>query len=518
MFKILIVDDEIISRKKLAYQVTQMEVKFSWIMEASSGEEAFDVVKDFSPNILITDIQMGEMSGLDLIEESLKIHPNLECIIVCGYRDFEYARRAINFKVSNYLLKPINSNELYNAIYDSINRINKSLEFASVKNDKDKFEKLILKNQVEQIINYKADTSMSLLNFPSNIAYYQIVIFRPFSFSSSNQSEIKSLNIYEKSDIKIIKYAFKNVLTELSEQYTVIADNYTEKHQIIMIITSTLGNMEFAKSKINNTIEFLKDNLDKLFLYDISSSNIDKCITNDNFIKARNNLDNRLLKDYVKIPFSSSEVKQNFYEFDKNIQIGEIKSAFEKLSKIFIHTSSPDFNIRLWYCNVIHSIIRKSFFIKTNTLQLIGSENINGSIIDEFENVDEMITHIQNLKNAIFEEWSKPLNNIEKIVKNITLYIKENYSEKLSTNIIAKKYNISKSYLCAVFNKLEGTTIISYLTDYRLKKSCELLIKTNLRITSVANNVGFENVAYYYKILKKTFGQTPSEYRTKKCK
>lgn len=128
MYKILVVDDESLIREDIVYKIGTSNFPVTWLMEAASGEEALEAVREYHPDIMLADIKMDGMDGLQLAEKVGQIAPGMAIIIISGYSDFAFAQNAIRLGVQNYLLKPVKAAELAKALSQTAARLRQAQE------------------------------------------------------------------------------------------------------------------------------------------------------------------------------------------------------------------------------------------------------------------------------------------------------------------------------------------------------------------------------------------------------
>lgn len=148
-YSIIIAEDELLLQNNLIKKIKDTGLLFDVIAHAQTGIQAYELIEEYQPNLLITDIKMPTMDGLTLIKKVLSFYPDIDCIIISGFSDFEYAKKAIHYKVSDYLLKPIEEKALYEALY------NLQTKYLS---EEESYNKLFLgdqaKNTTEEIANH----------------------------------------------------------------------------------------------------------------------------------------------------------------------------------------------------------------------------------------------------------------------------------------------------------------------------------------------------------------------------
>ena len=499
MYKVMLVDDErlilqgvlnIIDWEKLGMEVIHM---------AENGKEALDKYKENPVDIIITDINMPVITGLELIMKIKEINKRAKFIVLSGYDEFSYARTAMKYGVENYILKPINEEELEAALID----INKK-----IKDEKEE----------ENIILEKNSILMKLLNgnVDSNELYYLKDIIR---LEFKNKYYTVSNILFNNKDIKN-KIDVQNLIdVNTSDKYEII---YKFNGDIILINSwNTDVNDESINKYYDTILKKLSSEFDEVFIAVgdkvESIEDIPKSYADSNIIKKyilTEGYNSCLYKnDIVKITNKNRSFNKEIEYLNKIIIERNEDKTLEYIEKIFKNEElAPediyDLSIKiLLLIDKISEDFRLSKNYKDETLSSVIVSIYDASTIDR---IKEIIT------NQVIE-LSKVMNtNIVKytpIVQQVVNYIDERYFEEVSLKTLSQKYNINSSYLGQIFTKEVGYSFSEYLNKIRNMKAKELILNTNMKINDIAKEVGYYETSYFYRKFKEFYGVSPATLR-----
>ena len=488
MYKVMLVDDErlilqgvlnIIDWEKLGMEVIHM---------AENGKEALDKYKENPVDIIITDINMPVITGLELIMKIKEINKRAKFIVLSGYDEFSYARTAMKYGVENYILKPINEEELEAALID----INKK-----IKDEKEE----------ENIILEKNSIIMKLLNgnVDSNELYYLKDIIR---LEFKNKYYTVSNILFNNKDIKN-KIDVQNLIdVNTSDKYEII---YKFNGDIILINSwNTDVNDESINKYYDTILKKLSSEFDEVFIAVgdkvESIEDIPKSYADSNIIKKyilTEGYNSCLYKnDIVKITNKNRSFNKEIEYLNKIIIEKNEDKTLEYIEKIFKNEElAPediyDLSIKiLLLIDKISEDFRLSKNYKDETLSSVIVSIYDASTIDR---IKEIIT------NQVIE-LSKVMNtNIVKytpIVQQVVNYIDERYFEEVSLKTLSQKYNINSSYLGQIFTKEVGYSFSEYLNKIKNMKAKELILITN-KLDIMRQAIFIENLKSFMEYLQR---------------
>ena len=539
MVKLFLVEDEIIMRDGIKKHIDWKGEDIDFCGEASDGELAFPMILKLKPDILVTDIKMPFMDGLELSKLVRKELPNLRIIILSGYDEFTYAQEAVSIGVEEYLLKPISPAKLLSSIKKVKDKIELSRDEAGML-DWTK-EELLERNAIEQQKLFRAMVSGSMtmselldagkkLNIELTARFYQVTLFNlSFQgesgdiFSEKQNSFWRQVNDY----LEMVEnsYIFDRgteglVLLTLAETEE---DVEIKRQQVIDRMIAISKNIVDGNyfvgigSVVNRLSEIGKsyDNANKAFSY--------RYFNNPNQIIDYKNLtepgadSNNLELDIKTVTFN----EKNKQAFEKFLRSGAQDEVNHFIDEIF--TALGDKNTRsLLFLNYITMDL---YFAIVAFIHDLGYETED--LGEEFADINIAIKGITNsetarkylkkgLNSAIKLRDSNSVKKYSVVLKKVLAYINENFDkDDISLNVVASIANISPNHFSTIFSQEMGVTFIEYLIGKRMEKAKELLMTTNLRSSEIAYKVGYKDPHYFSFMFKKTQGMTTREYRNR---
>lgn len=523
MAKILIVDDEKLTRADILYKVSRSGFTFDWIMEAASAEEALGVIRENQPDILLTDIIMNEINGIELIRAARKIRPEMAAIIICGYPDFTYAQEAVRLNVVDYLLKPVRQEQLTAVLSKALYAVKREKEYLSLSaksdmlkkqlNDRELWERLhIFLNSAEGFGSRFDKSSI----FPDDAENFLVCILRVSLPDRAGR--------FRANDYDLLRYGIANIVLELGKGYFLPFNSFGERHQVIVIAASPTRDTGIAWEKLRQTARrFLRAASEGLHVHiDMGMSTAGTGLSAMQMVQAKQALDMRLYGEpgneewrgfyYGDISGAALDMPEEDFRLYRNfISGGDLRGALETARRIF---ESPALsNIRMAYiemnCILVRACARKGVSIYS----YLGSECVNGSIIDRFETKRDVVESLCNTITQALSQWVEAADT-KAVLQNVKGYIEGHFCDNtLCTNSLSSRFSISLGYLSASYKKVFGTPISKYIISLRMQYAGRLLRETTYSLQTICEQTGFNNLSYFLRVFKRTHGCTPTEYR-----
>ena len=504
MYKVMLVDDEKLIIEGLKNIIDWKELGLEVVETALNGKEAFDKFTENKIDIIITDINMPQITGLKLINYIRDIDLNVKFVILTGYDEFSYAKEAIKYGVENYILKPINEEELKETLINIV----KDLE----EKNKKVIEILDKNRKLIQYINGKLDRSFiysieRLLNLDIYRTKYTVASIyitseydgdlfynirdiiesntnNGYEILNSNEGQAILINSWddniEKKDIINYYENIKNKIIERIGSYTFIAigeivDKITEI-DVSYTIAKELKKYSLTEGK-NKCIylDLIKDKKEKRITFKEKMDTLNKYIIEKDMLKIESVITNVIDNDDL--------TPRNIYDFSIKviILIDEIANEL-KIDKSYESDNLSSTIVDL--CN-------------ENT-----RESIKAFILREIEEIVDVM-------NANDNKYSP-------VVQQIINIVEDKYYEELSLKTLSYKYNINSSYLGQIFSKEVGISFSEYLNKIKNLKAKDLILNTNMKINDIAKMVGYIDSSYFYRKFKKYYGVSPSTLREMK--
>ncbi|PKM51362.1 MAG: hypothetical protein CVV02_07085 [Firmicutes bacterium HGW-Firmicutes-7] len=524
--KVLIVDDEKPARELLNRLIDWNELGFEVCGEAKNGKEAYEMYIKMKPDIIITDIQMPIMTGLELIKKIREADSEQRFIILSCYEEFSFAREAVRMNVEDYLIKDLLKKEdiiqLLLSVY--VNKVQ------AVKQRVKEDEKAQIKNNEKLIgcIDNQDNVGISeCLQLEQNINYAVLIV---------------SIDDYYSSKMNYKEYAkekIKNNLTSTLERFNdeqkqkiiqTFAYIGNGKFIVIVIITSDSSESFKLKNSFNivNNLRAAFSTRDQQHTISISISRDFQGVDSfkERYVEANEVLKYRLflgkeknLNYNLSIPkltkMSEQTLKNKIDKIIEDINNNDISKLKKEITDLYKENLSG-----FMQYNFLKEVNGQLFYLLSNICkqnnitygELFGINYLPVQMVDQFDTVEEIIEwFIQNFEQAIYIISEK--TRYSRRINDAILYIEENYELAISLHDISEALNIHKVYLSRIFKEETGVTISRYILNYRINIAKKLIETTNMKLYEIGEKAGFINSQHFVVCFKKIEGITPKEYR-----
>lgn len=535
--KVLIVDDELLIRNGIARKVQTLFPDTEIVGKAGDADEALDMIKNFHPHVVITDIRMPEVDGLQFISQAKELSNSIKFIIISGYQDFEYARNALQLGVKDYLLKPVDNTQLKNIIDKIIVQLEQeaqnesiisSLKASVTKNEdflRNKYFTDLIEADSEQCIK-QIVKNLELLDINFPLPRYTIITLVISEVEISKFTKIDNGQYLE-------KYAFSNIIEELlfSLGYVVSFENLRYNNQLVIIINHE-AKLDFnVGSRLYMILHTTLQTIKKLFNFsatigvgnEYSDIKYVPAAYNEAYTAAMQKIilgDNRIIHiSTLSEPnrltfFLSDEKKLLLLNYIKEVKS---KKAHEIIDEVFTHMNIDNlsyFNVKTIY---IELIILFSKIIKDSggSFEKIFSEDLfSETYLLRFSSLNSLYLWLKDCVTKICDYINELRKSSgKKTIEEIIKYIDDYYYMDINLNDLASKYYINANYLSQLFKNEININFIDYLTKIRIEKAKSLLIDTDLASYKVSELVGYGNSRYFSDVFSKHVGTTPTKYR-----
>ncbi len=504
MYRLIIVDDERIIREAISNCIDWNQIGIEVIGICKNGVEAYDMIVDTHPDIVLTDIQMPILSGLKLIEQVTALNLSIEFVILSGYSDFSFATEAMKYGVQHYLLKPCSPEQILETMQEVINKCNQKHSYEQLQNQHEDLISLHEENMISSIVIASLSHNQSLKQALNSFALYTDIYHTPYtqyqfsSLSKENLNQIlKYLSDYQEIRPSCIHLFYLCTEDRLSIFYkTTPLDEETSRYIkfLIQLASKEANSTDCTYKKISH------DSLYSLFeslIEHFSSYNLTYLIYNSTKLPIYN---------YPNIS------KQYNTKFD-DITINKLdKDHLESLLKSTLKMDS----FILAKCLISNYILQNYFDNKLNyspseMLQLVNTVN-------ECESTTQLYNYLQKRINELYAPETNTPIPYKDFIQRILDYIDTNYADPhLTLKWIAEHYlYMNVDYVSKQFNKQLGIRFSTYLSKVRIEKAKKLLIEQGSeRIYEIAQLTGFgNNPQYFSQIFKRHTGMTPTEFIT----
>lgn len=496
--KVLIVDDEMLIRQGIINYIDWEKEGFQIVGEASNGKEAMQMIAEFSPHIVITDIVMPIMDGIDLVKEVKNAFSDIEIIVLSSFENFDYVRSTFQNGVADYILKPkLNGAELLRILNKIMSRIPNLQHAASMVEPKHSTEEIL----EHMISGYDSAVGKEALSTVFTKDVFALVGVHGKNLDSSRLKAVFERSIPDGSTVFSVASGNVNCLFLLNFNAHLldginrtIATHAAERRDAAWMVCEPFDALDELKKVHDEGLLKMK----KYLFY----------------------LPEKTLFTYDGLP--EEDVKQAAFDLNHFIEMFKdrmFNAAFAYLENHVVHLAgrycSDSFEFKSFLGNIVFNIIVLLDSMKYEIQDLEQKKYSYFANINEAENVTEAL----DLFNGFLVEVRKimrlhdnsdgPANNLEKFL----VYIEQHYTQPLRLSEIANHFHFNASYLSSYFNMHHKEGFSEYLNRVRIKKSMELLENSTVTISNISGMVGYSEHSYFCKVFRRITGMSPGNYR-----
>ncbi|WP_019909463.1 response regulator transcription factor [Paenibacillus sp. HW567] len=535
MWKIAIIDDERQVLKGMKRVIPWDELGAEWVGEALNGEDGLEMIRAAQPDIVITDLYMPVMSGLDMMERLRKEGFQGKIIILSGYSDFEHARQALRFQVSDYVSKPISVPTLKSILSKVIGELEEEEE-KRIRQEESELKMKLYEPFVEK--EWVRSAAVGTLDH----AYKDSTHLPPaYHYWLERKHVTVGIELvrderaccFSLSDWNLFRFAVSNIACEVAcKLFTGV--EYTELHstRALLIIHPGAVKPDELDKKLEELGIGLIDSIGSYLklVARIGIGGVKDTWTkiSDSTEEAFRAMDQRALR--IAPAFEVYRYQENSSSDQVGATLFPVKFSYKLATAMKASQESEAHQLVIDYITEM----KQHDGVSQGSVQMLGSELwgiITYSLYESGLVLDNLFTHDQIAKEIgslsgpdQLESWLldkitricssrqwKGSSKHRQIVDFMTGYIHEHYAEELTLAELSDKVYISRNHLSIIFKNFTGETFNNYLTRVRIEKARELLMERNMLVYEVAEQVGYKNIPYFSTLFKKIIGMNPTE-------
>ncbi|MDU0201057.1 response regulator [Paenibacillus sp. MAH-36] len=525
MKKVLLVDDEILIRETIRDTIQWEQEGFIYCGDASDGEVALPMIEQYQPDILITDIKMPFMDGLELSSFVRRNSPDIKIVILSGHGDFEYARTALRLGVEEYCTKPISSADLLQTLRQVSDKIDaarlEKLEIEQLKLEEKKQTGLSQSKLLNDLCSGFITTSeavhlSSKLNLNLLSRYYVVVTadFRKLAPSDSAPDGI-SEDMKQAEHLLNLKLEGNNHLVfKRSKTECVWILKYESQEQIKQALETVQQvqnqSMEHLSYSISVGIGSVQDRMQGIHV---------------SFLEAMEDMHWRRLSRqnrHAMLESRNGSFEQSLF-LDRAKFVEFLKIGSPAHADTFIHSFASTLQHTEWHSSLIGYYILNDLTLEVFRSARDSYPNIANfdmtlqelqKTIELIRTLDESRTYLIRLAEQYWQWRSEASDKHGDMLIKVKKYIHEHYDKDyFSLQDAADHVNLSSGHLSKVFSQENGQTFIEYLTQTRIRKAMELLQTTQAKSYEIAFLVGYNDAHYFSNLFKRVTGMTTREFR-----
>lgn len=529
MYRVMIVDDENKIRQGLTWLIDWAKLECEVVYSAKNGEDAIEHFEMYQPQIILTDIRMPKVNGLELARYIYEAGLAIEVIVLTGYADFEYSRQAIKFNVRDFILKPTRHEELEKSILKAIDSVKerervKTLEQSSksiADSSKEKNLELVLYKLINHItLDQKEKEIFKLLN--QDFKFYSCISVKLFlNTDDETTNEHYLYNYYRHIIRKCIQQVFKDmdhlVLFPGNENVGIFLFGYEECVGELERKTSTyckdmmsiLETFEDIQVKMGISLNY-KDVQYMAQAYEESMAAIESAFYDNEDVIFTFQEDDSL----DKILGQNKQIEQAFNVVGEIMASGDSDKIEEYIHNVLISMKDERPNPEVY---------RHYAFIILEFLAKIDPENVSSQRLQVYkhyhlqiiasQSADEVNDCVMALYNTIKKSFTEGTKH--HLVNEANAYIRNHIDKNISLQDVAKSLHVNSSYLSRLYKKVTNKTLTFAITTNKVEFAKNLLTTTDQKVYDIARAVGIEDAAYFSQLFRKHTGCNPSDYRNK---
>ncbi len=543
MLKVFLVEDEFLIRDAIKRTVNWEREGFELVGEAGDGERAYPMIMKSRPDIVITDIRMPFMDGLELSGLIRKQLPKTKILILSGYDDFAYAKEAISLGVAEYLLKPVSGEQLLEAL----NRIRTIIESEKNKIDykriyeeehkerlkleKSKFLKMVLNGRYSMTEAIEQGQLLGIDLMAPSYCVMQVQMV-PGNDTNGEAAERQLPSISEEMDAYL--EALRNVETyeqigdifcllltgNSEEELRMTKKMILEKLQMLLqnqpniLYFASIGKTVARLSEIHESYHDASRQFSKRFLYS------DSCVFDEQRQASAHAEDEVEAESAEKIDLSTFNIRfidrKILRSFIRNGTAEEIPAFLEEVLENMGKNNLSSRMLRQYLTVDVYLTMAAYLQLNGHTAEETEALLPPPSGVREFESLNTMKDYLSSvLEKVIWLKNEQSESRYSSVIAEAERYLEQHYADKeISLGVVSEHVGVSPNHFSRIYSQERGRTFIEALTEYRMEKARELLLETDETSSEIALEVGYNDPHYFYYTFKKTQNMTPKEFRS----
>lgn len=530
MLSLVIVDDErsIIDLIKNLIDPKQTDAQV--VGEAENGVDAYNVILQVKPDVVITDIRMPGMTGIELIEKINQVCPGITFVVISGYRDFEYAQNALKFGAIDYLLKPIKQKDLNNLLEQLEQKKSRAVDHeVKVKSMQEQLEVstcLLRRNLLWDLIVGNPDqVSKALATIKSKeVFHFEPGLFCMAVVKIDSSPDVDAVNFPAASVETVAETVSRRLRPDCFDTEYVI-----NKTAVYLLLNYLPGRHMPLAQKEHTLRDLIQDNSYKypflqltisLGTEESEAAQIPRsCRTAWEALRHRVDLGCGRIFNFNTLNVSGDESpilsEPGIKRLRKSIESLNRKECLDTVHQLvdeYLRVCAGSACGLYHYCeDLLHRMDDIAFeFTQEHAIDPERmTEGIeNATTVAGIEQV--CISEASGILNALIAEKGNQLNRPVQMIKS---YVQENYAQPISLEEVAALVHFSPVYVSSVFKKVTGSNFSNYLTEVRIEQAKNLLRTSFTGIAEIARQVGYNDARHFSKLFIKTVGIKPIEYR-----
>ncbi len=536
MLKVILVDDETLVKVGIKSLANWEELGFRIVAEGSNGEQGLSLISQHKPDLVITDIVMPKLDGIDMMKKARALNPNITFVVLSSYDEFDLVKRAMKYGAWDYLLK---LNICEESLTEMLTNVKEKImsdrskhtaaEVVPIQLDvqntniiKQEFFKSLIENNFED--RKYIDAKLNIMNLSFDESKLRIGIVKTNLYSTDNK--------YSEEDVKLVDFMIMEILNEIANEffnsiflkweYGVFVFVFSQDNDI-----DDANTREQIKIMGNTMLEMLKKYINISAAIGVSGVNNGYLSLPAAFEQAEKALEMLFYRGFGSIIFFDDtyeavdqkhkpvqiNLKEDLTKAIEVIDIPAIDRVFNEI-KSYIKSSSATRNEIKEICNQTACLCDILLGEKWNAYKEAQAKNeLVTEMVYKMQTLEEIISWLDNYKGKMIAYLNKE-NYDEKhvLVSRAKKYISENYLGATTLKEVATYLNISAGYLSGIFTKYTGEHFTDYVNKIKIAEAQKMLKDGQYKIYEISYMLGYENSCYFSKVFRKIVGVSPTDF------
>ena len=530
---ILIVDDEQLIRQGLRARIEYLGIDVDEIFEAENGLMALRLQEEHPIDVVITDIRMPDMDGLELIQEMQKKNNQIKFVVLSGYAECSYAETAIRLGVKAYLLKPVSNDDLKAAFDKAYKEMEQT---ASVRQEVQMKKRMDREKQVYQ--QEKALNALFSSQEAGAVTREQLCKLcgydeKMWAGGAESVLYLAILHINKESfehqrfrpvDHELVRFMIRNIFEEIQAPCEkLLVNSLSDTRQMYGIFIG--DDKKKLRMEVERIYLRMRSVLEKkMGIYlTIGVSRCRSQLEGKETSEARQALKQRIIYGKANIYFYEDIRILGEQEFpvsqlhllEQYIEHNEIFKVKNLVQEIFSEELVKKYGsayLRIMWIRILNLLLHHYERRGRNAAE-IEKMLQNYNLLDRIQSLQEIRQKIIEMVMECVSTESVADANARSKIQMAIGYIQEHFAENLTVNVLAEHYGMSPNYFSSMFKKEMSRSAVNYITELRINQARELLYHSELSVVDISKKVGYEDSQYFFRVFKKYLGMTPLQYR-----
>ncbi|MGF9908792.1 response regulator [Brevibacillus porteri] len=528
MYKLILVDDEEDVREGVSQEIDWHSHGYEVVAKAENGREALELVERLRPDVVVTDIKMPFMNGLQLAESIGREYPAIRIIILTGFDEFEYAQKAVKLQIDEYVLKPFSASELMEAL-DKVKR---------------RMDEEAAHRENVQLLRDSYQKSLPVLRevFLSSLLSRQLIQHDVFSKACEYGIELRSpeylvavicVDQPKQEEQQLFLFAVKNIAEEQLNAGKQAGIVFLHEDQVVLLMRTKADDTQRIEVRTQNIAEEIRRTIEKYMSITVTIG-IGNVVTDVaalpySYEDAMQALDyksilgcNRMIVINDVEKQASEQIRldeRREHELVRCIKMGTSAELRNVIDELFDQVARVPVSIedyRIYLLEIMTTILKTAHRAEVDMDQLFGGQRYLLQVMTTFTSMEDAREQIVEICERIMASIaSGRQTTYRRLITQALDYTHTHYhSPDISIHKVCDHLHISLGYFSGIFKKEMKTTFVSYLLSLRMEKAKELLRTTDLKSFEIAEKVGYTDPNYFSFSFRKYAGMSAKEYRS----